>query len=615
MRFQSGFGMRLSSVITASFGGNCDRLPWNRPASRERATRLIVVELIMVAVAGCGPQAGGVHLEAIGATVETTQVPRRRVLEDPLSSLGRIQFTEISAKSGVDFIHYSGMTPEYHFPSIMGSGAAIFDHDGDGRMDLYFATATTLPVNSARATPNRLYKGIGNNRFVDVTESSGLGFAGFCHGIAIGDVDNDGDPDVFLAGFRQRKFYRNNGQGRFVDVTSTAGVESSAWSTCGAFLDYDNDGDLDLYVANYGDWVWPRDNIYCGNHDINARKYCSPQSVRPAKHSLLRNNGDFTFSDVTDAAGLCRAEGRGLGVVTVDANEDGKIDIYVANDMGPNLLFLNRGDGTFENATETAGAAYSASGQAYAGMGVDAEDVDGDGRPELFVTNYINEYNTLYHNLGNSNFHDETVAFGLGADTTAWVGWGCALADFDNDGWPDSFAANGAVDHYDGGRYGHRTLAEPPMLHRNIEGKHFKRATEGAGTYFSREHVGRGATFGDIDDDGDIDIVINHKGGPPALLRNDTQAGNHWIRLRLVGTKSNRDAVGARVEIEAGGRTIVRQRKGGASYASAHDPRLLVGLGTADVVSRLTVRWPSGLISRREALATNQTYDVIEPSP
>ncbi len=367
------------------------------------------------------------------------------------------RFAEIARDAGIDFVHFSGTTAEKYFPTANGSGVAMFDYDGDGRLDLYFATATLLPLGTARKGPNRLFKNLGDNRFRDVTESAGLGFAGFCHGIVVGDIDNDGDPDVFLCNYGPNVLFLNNGDGTFRDISKSAGIDRPNWSSGGAFLDYDNDGDLDLYVANYGNWELPEDDRFCGQLEPKrVRLYCSPNFIRPVRHLLYRNNGDLTFTDVYDRAILTidpetkrpkpRSDGRGFAAVTADLNGDGLIDIYVANDMNPNFLFLNRGDGTFEDATESSGAAYDEKGQAQSGMGVDAEDVNGDGLPDLFVTNFANEYNTLYLNLVDGLFMDATAFFGLAADTMPFVGWGTALADFDNDGWPDNFVANGHVD-------------------------------------------------------------------------------------------------------------------------------------------------------------------------
>ena len=418
----------------------------------------------------------------------------------------------------------------------------------------------------------------------------------------------------------QTVLFLNNGNGTFRDITKDAGVGGFNWSSGGAFLDYDNDGDLDLYVTNYGHWKLPDDDQFCTEYldrhrpsEAKVRTYCSPRTIKPARHFLYRNNGDRTFTDVTEAAGVGRTDGRGFGVVAADLNGDGRIDLYVANDMCPNFVFLNRGDGTFEDVTEISGAGYDAHGQTHAGMGVDAEDVDGDGRPDLLVTNFLNEPNSLYRNLGAGLFEDRTPTSGMATDSTPWVGWGCALADFDNDGWPDCFVTNGHVDDNLELLGQNSPYAQPPLLHRNLEGSRFRLATRDAGPYFDSDHVGRGAAFGDLDNDGDVDIVVNHKDGAPALLRNDTKTANHWIRLSLVGTVSNRDAVGALVTVELKSRTLFRQRKGGASLESSHDPRLLIGLGQETEARRVTIRWPSGRVTTAEQLAADRSYRVVEP--
>jgi hypothetical protein len=558
-------------------------------------------------------------------------------LADSTSSLSKdpssFRFADILKGSGVDFVHVSGQTVEKHFPTQNGSGVALFDYDGDGRLDLYFATCTFLPLGQARTGPNKLYKNLGDGTFRDVTEAAGLGFTGFCHGVIAGDIDNDGDPDVFLCNYGPNALYLNYGDGTFRDISHSAGIDQPSWSSGGAMLDIDNDGDLDVYVANYGEWQYPRDAHPCGSERVPL--YCGPEVIRTVKHILYRNNGDRTFTDVTDAAGVGRSDGHGFGVVAADLNGDGRVDLYVANDMNPNFLFLNRGDGTFEDGTETSGAAFDADGKAQSSMGVDAEDCDGDGRPELFVTNFQAESNTYYQNLPSLApgqvgevapvaFRDTTTLIGLAADSKPWVGWGCALADFDNDGWPDCFVANG---HLDANRHQIApTLVypEPPLLHRNVPvggaapaatatHRRFQLSTRDVGAYFTSKHVARGAAFGDIDNDGDIDIVVNHMDDAPAILRNDTPTDNQWIRLVLVGTRSNRDAIGTRVEVEAGGRTITRQRKGGCSMQSTNDPRLLIGLGAVDAVDRLMIRWPAGTVSTLEHLAPNETYKVIEP--
>jgi hypothetical protein len=533
------------------------------------------------------------------------------------------RFAEISREAGIDFVHVSGMTEEKLAPTANGSGVALFDYDNDGLLDIYFASATFIPVGSSAAGRNRLYKNLGGNRFRDVTDASGLGFHGFCHGIVVGDIDNDGDQDVFLCNYGPNRLYRNNGNGTFTDISHAAGIDRPSWSSSGAFLDIDDDGDLDLYVSNYADWKYPDDDHPCGDQTRQARLYCPPSELRTVKHFLYRNNGDGTFTDVYDKVIRStdpktgetrgRSDGRGFGVVTADLNGDGKIDIFVANDVSPNFLFLNRGDGTFEDATDTSGAGYDGGGDVQSGMGADAEDLDGDGQPELLNTNFEGKPSTLYRNIGGGRFLDDSKAFGVTTDTHHWLGWGAGLVDLDNDGWPDYFVANGHIDN------NVRLLGrcvdyeEPPLLFSNLQGGGFHLANRDAGPYFASQHVARGAAFGDIDNDGDIDIVVNHKDGPPALLRNDSQNANRWIRLELQGTRSNRDAIGTRVEVVAGGRTIFRQRKGGTSLESAHDPRLLIGVGTADEVTRLTLRWPSGAVTTREHVKTNQAYRIIEP--
>ena len=546
------------------------------------------------------------------------------------------RFAEIAKDAGIDFVHFSGMTEEKHFPTanVIRGGRLRLRQRWVCSTSIS-ATATLLPLGTAEKGPNRLYKNLGNGKFKDVTEASGLGYRGFCHGIIAGDIDNDGDQDVFLCNYGSNALYLNNGNGTFKDVSKQAGIDTPNWSSGGAMLDYDNDGFLDIYVTNYGRWIYPEDHHrVIGDAKRNIALYASPRSIKTVQHLFYHNNGNLTFTNVLDKVITTeqdvedpvtkakrkvrvpkpRDDGHGFGVVTADVNNDGLIDIFVANDMNPNFLFLNRGDGTFDDVSEISGAAYNINGAAQSGMGVDAEDVDGDGLPELFVTNFANEYSTLYQNLGKGGlFYDNTAFFGLASDSMPWVKWGCSLSDFDNDGWPDCFIVNGHVDN------NRRELDQPvdyeeiPLLFRNDKGKRFRLATRDAGPYFDTKHVGRGAAFGDIDNDGDIDIVVNHKDGAPALLRNDTKSNNHWIRLVLQGTKSNRDAIGAKVEVTAGERTIHRQRKGGYSMQGTNDPRVLVGIGPVTEVKKVVIRWPSKIVSTLENLKVDQEYKVVEP--
>jgi hypothetical protein len=573
-----------------------------------------------------------------------TIIPSTVVLTKQTES-SPFRFAEIAREAGIDFVHFSGMTDEKHFPTANGSGVAMFDYNNDGLLDLYFATATLLPLGTAEKGPNRLYKNLGKNQFQDVTEASGLGFRGFCHGIINGDIDNDGDQDVFLCNYGSNKLYLNNGDGTYKDISKEAGIDAPNWSSGGAMLDYDNDGFLDIYVTNYGRWNYPEDHNRVGDAEKKVWLYSSPRSIKTVKHLFYHNNRNLTFTNVLDKVITAerdvedpvtkikkkerrpepRSDGHGFGVVTADLNNDGLIDIFVANDMNPNFLFLNRGDGTLEDVSEISGAAYNINGMAQSGMGVDAEDVNGDGLPELFVTNFANEYSTLYQNFGNGIFYDNTPFFGLASDSMPWVKWGCALADFDSDGWPDCFIVNGHVDN------NRRDLGQPvdyeeiPLLFRNFGGKRFRLSTRDVGSYFDTKHVGRGAAFGDIDNDGDIDIVVNHKDAAPALLRNDAKTFNHWIRFALQGTKSNRDAIGAKLEVTIAGLqtkndaepkaapfTIYRQRKGGYSMQATNDPRVTVGIGQADVAQKVVIRWPSGIVQRLENLKADREYKVVE---
>ncbi len=616
------WGLRRQATRCCPFGA-LDLGPF-RPAWTT-VLAMSCVTTLGVTLGGCGT---GVHSDGappavgpapIAATRPSTSAASRSLDSKPSPPLptepAPFHFEDILPGSGVDFVHVSGMTAAKQFPTANGSGVAVFDFDNDGRMDLYFATGNTLPLDPARAVPNRLYKNQGGGRFLDVTERSGLGFRGYCHGAIVGDIDNDGDQDLFLCNYGGDALFLNNGDRTFTDVSDVAGVhQPGTWSSSAAFLDFDNDGYLDLYVSRYGDWQWPRDDRFCGDAARKIRRYCSPKELRPVRHVLYRNKGDRTFTDVTALAGLGRADGHGFGVVAADLDGDGRVDLYVANDQDPNFVFLNAGGGRFRDATYESGAGLNIQGRTSAGMGVDAEDIDGDGRPELFVTNFQEEYNTLFKNLGEGAFLDVTANYGLAVDSLPWIGWGCALADFDSDGWPDIVVANGHID--DNARvFGQPAgYAQPPLLHQNVAGTRFRLANQGAGSYFATNHVGHGLAVGDIDDDGDLDLVISHKDGPPAILRNDSPPAGRWIRLKLIGTRSNRDAIGTLVSVEAGGRTIRRQRKGGSSLMSSHDPRLLIGLGPAAESVRVTVQWPSGAVSRLGSLATNRTHEIREPS-
>jgi enediyne biosynthesis protein E4 len=488
----------------------------------------------------------------------------------------------------------------------------MFDYDGDGWLDLYFATTRNLPLGApTKSGGNRLYRNRGDGTFEDVTRRAGVGFNGFNHGVAVGDVDNDGFPDLFLANFGPNVLYLNNGDGTFRDASAASGVQCAPWSSGAAMFDYDRDGDLDLYVTCYGEWTFEGPHQICGNAEKGVRSYCTPLVTTPVRHYLLRNRGDGTFEDVTAAAGVLRRDGRGLGVIAADLNRDGWIDLYVANDMSPHFLFLNRGNGTFEDVTEASGAAASESGYYQAGMGVDAEDVTGDGLPELFVTHFRDDYDTLYRNLDGRNFQDISAWAGIVKDSMPDVGWGCALADFDSDTWPDILTVNGHVDDNLAQLGATGSQAEPAKVWRN-QGEGRFRLVPDPGPFFATGHVARGAAFGDLDNDGDIDVVVSRMDNRPGILWNESPRRS-WIRLELISQWANRPAIGAVVEVHAGGRVIHRQLKGGGSYISANDPRVLVGLGSAASVDRVEIHWPGGAHTTLDHPALLRTHRVKEP--
>jgi hypothetical protein len=520
------------------------------------------------------------------------------------------------ASSGIGFEHVSGDSPDKPFPAANGSGVAAFDYDLDGQIDLLFLTGIPFPIDEGQTKfVNRCYRNRGEWRWEDVTEQTRLGHNGYSAGVAIGDFDSDGFPDAYINCYGRNQLFRNQGDGTFEELGHAAGVDDDGWGTSAAFLDYDNDGWLDLYVCNYAHWT-PETNHYCGDQARGIRIFCNPTTVEPARHRLFHNDGDGRFHDAFEESGLAAAAvGRGQGVVAADLNQDGRIDLYVGNDLHPNYLFLNRGDGRFDDVSELSGAARDRDGRAQAGMGVDTADVDRDGLFELFVTNYEGEHNAFYQNMGSAQFQDVSHSRGLAAESVPHIGWGTVFADFDLDGWPDVIVTNGHTDNnlHELGRDGE--YRQPPGLWRNSAGRFTYCGGAPAGDYFAGKHVGRGLALADLDNDGDHDVIIAHKDGPPALLRNDTlpdHPSRRWVRVRLIGTRSHRDAVGATVVLQAGELRWTQQIKGGGSYLSAHDSRLLWALPAAASDLRLEIRWPSGATSELTELEAGQTLTIIE---
>jgi hypothetical protein len=590
---------------------NSPRTPLKPPV----ASALWLTWPVALCLAGCAPR-----LEAPGVALATAAPPsagpavaaHAPQVEGP-EEAPPIRFRDASEGSGITFVHRSGNSPEKLFPTCLGSGVAMLDYDGDGRLDLYFATTGHLPPDPADPPPgNRLYRNRGDGTFEDVTEAAGVGFHGFNHGVTVADVDNNCWPDLYLTNLGRNVLYLNNGDGTFRDASAGSGLECGLWSCGAAFLDYDNDGRLDLYVSNYGRWAPGEPHPFCGDKARKIATICSPTVIKPQRHVLFHNRGGW-FEDVTESAGVLRLDGRGMGVLAADLNRDGKIDLYVANDKCPCFLFLNRGDGTFIDAGESSGAAFTAAGAVQGSMGLDAEDVDGDGLPDLIVTNFIGDGSVLRRNIGGGDFQDVTASSGILKESKPYVGWGTALADFDNDRRPDLLIVNGHVDDNLAAFDKDEPQAEPARVWRNEGGGRF-RVIRDPGPWFRVPHVARGAAFGDLDNDGDLDVVVSLLDARPAILLNESPP-RHWLRLELVGRRSNRSAIGASIEVHCGDGVVhYRQVKGGGSYLSANDPRLLVGLGDLERVNRVEVSWPSGARLTLAAPALNHTYRLVEPA-
>jgi predicted nucleotidyltransferase len=505
------------------------------------------------------------------------------------------------APSPIPFTHVNGATGRYYMHEIMGSGAALFDYDGDGDLDVF------LPQGEGRSRlfRNDLDAGASRTlRFTDVTDRAGITLKSYGMGAAVGDYDNDGDLDVFVTSFGPDTLYRNNGDGTFSDVTAAAGVSDPLWSTSAAFLDYDRDGDLDLFVANYLDFALA-DNKIC--HDpVGTRDYCSPRAFRPVPDRLYRNDGGGRFVNVTERAGIARADGNGLGVSVGDYNGDDWLDLYVANDATPNQLWINRHDGTFADEGVLSGAALNVAGNPEGSMGIASGDFDADGDEDLFVTNIIGETFVLYVNDGKGNFDDARVRAGLARPTAAFTGFGTDWFDYDNDGWLDLFIANGAVNIIESERGQPAPYRMRNQLFRNINGR-FEETSAAAGPALARAEISRGAAFGDVDNDGDVDVLVTTNNGPVRLLLNGSAARNHWLQIRLRRDSGERFGMGARVGIERAGKpTLWRRVKTDGSYLSASDIRVHVGLGASTRVDAVVVEWPDGVRERWKDVAADR---------
>ena len=521
-----------------------------------------------------------------------------------------LHFTEISSQAGINFKHVLSAEKKYIVESMSG-GVALFDYDNDGYLDIYFVNSLTVDLNRSHQTSRSiLYHNNLDGTFTDVTDKSGLGDIGFGMGVTAGDYNNDGLIDLYVTCLGPNHLFKNNGNGTFTDVTTKAGVSDPRWSTGAAFVDYDNDGKLDLFVANYVDFDLNHlpefgQGKTCQFKGVPVQ--CGPRGLPGAGDSLYHNNGDGTFTDVSKKAGVSDPNGYyGMGVICSDFDDDGLVDIFVANDSTPNFLYHNNGDGTFKEIGFISGTAVNGSGKEQGSMGVTLGDYDHDGMLDLFLTNFDDEYNTLYHNDGRGSFSDVSYSAKVAAVSLPYVGWGTKFFDYDNDGWVDLFVANGHAypqrDHY----------RQRMLVHHNNRDGTFDEVAAQLGSSLMENRVSRGVAFGDLDNDGDVDIVVNDLDGSPQLFRNDGGNANSSILIRTVGVKSNRDGIGARVKVVSGGVTLVDEVRSGGSYISQNDLRLHFGLEQRTKIDLVEVRWPSGVIDKVSNLAANKIITIKE---
>jgi hypothetical protein len=523
-------------------------------------------------------------------------------------------FTDVTAAAGIRFKHTNGAFGRKYLPETMGSGCAFLDADGDGRQDVLFVNSTSWPPQArgkARSVM-ALYRNNGDGTFSDVTARAGLAVPMYGLGAAAADYDHDGRIDIYITALGPNRLFRNLGGLRFEDVTAKAGVGDPGFSTSAAWLDYDRDGQVDLYVANYVEWSIEKD-LFC-TLDGKTKSYCTPESYKGQSPTLYHNRGDGTFDDVTKRAGLHDPASKALGVALIDFNDDGWMDLFVANDTQPNRLYENKGNGTFTDVGVAAGVAFNEAGVARAGMGVDAADYDGSGRQSLIIGNFSNEMMALYTNEGNGLFIDEAPTSTIGRASLLTLTFACFFFDFDLDGRLDIFAANGHVADDVNAVQPRVTYAQPPHLFRNLGRRQFEAVTARAGTALGRRMVARGAAYGDYDADGDLDLIVTTNNGPARLLRNDGGNRNTWLRVRAVGTASNRDAIGAFVRVTpAGGQpspwALV---KTGSSYLSQSELPVTFGLGRADRLTTIEVRWPGGRVQTLPGARANQTITIEE---
>lgn len=536
------------------------------------------------------------------------------------SSSSPIRFEEVAAKSGLHFVTANCPTPDKHQPETMTGGVALLDYDGDGFLDVFLVGGAAVPSlrKESPAYWNRLFHNNHDGTFTDVTEKAGVAGAGYGMGVAVGDFDNDGRPDLFVANLTANQLLHNNGDGTFTDVTEKAGLTGAQWNgkkmwSAGAgWFDYNNDGLLDLFVVNYCEWELNKDPVCWLNRDV--RSYCHPKFYAPLHNTLYRNNGDGTFTDVSVESGIAAKMGKGMSVSFADFDGDGFMDIFVANDTTPNFLFHNVGGKKFEEIGMEAGVAFGASGRSLSAMGSDFRDINNDGRPDIWHTAIEHETFPLYVNRGRADFADATAASGLALATGAMSGWGAGMFDFDNDGWKDLFVARSNVIDNINVLYPNRRYPEPNSVFRNQGNGRFEDVSSGAGPDFLLEAPHRGVAFGDINNDGRIDAVVSVLNGPVKLFRNISDNNHHWIILKLVGTRSNRMGIGAQIRLTAGdGSSQWNHVTTAVGYASSSDSRVHFGLGQNKSIEQIDIRWPSGIRQQIRNVAVDQILTVEEP--
>jgi len=534
------------------------------------------------------------------------------------SATGPIVFENVVDSSGVRFVMDNAASPRKHQIETMLSGVAIFDYNNDGLMDLYFVNGAHLP-DMDKSDPrywNRLYRNNGDGTFTDVTESAGVRGAGFGMGVAAADYDNDGWTDLYVTGVNRNQLFHNNGDGTFTDVTEKAGVAGihpklgKTWSISAGWFDYDNDGRLDLFVTNYVNWSLETEPV-CKEGNIVA--YCSPKNYTGQPNMLFHNNGDGTFTDVSEKSGIGKHVGKGMGVVFADYDGDGFTDVFVSNDTFRNFLFHNNGNGTFSEVGIERGVAYNENGRTIAGMGADFRDVDNDGRPDVWLVGTLGDTFPLFRNRG-EDFADITSASGISVATGRATAWGAGIADFDNDGWKDLFAACGAIlDNSE--QIDQRPSKLPNMLLRNTGKNRFEDVTASAGDTFGVPRAHRGAAIGDLNNDGRMDVVVTSQNSRPEILLNRSSGPNHWLLVKLVGNRSNRDGLGARLKATpAGGAPLYNHATTSTGLSASSDPRVHFGLGSAMSLEKLEIWWPSGIHQTLTGIACDRVVTVREPA-